>query len=150
MPRAFLRTCTKYRATPKPLSIPFNELPFQIQEAEENFTNHLKINQDKYLPKEDISLDDVVITEKVTNLTTFAAQSGLKKVPCPVVPTALVSQEIIPPSSEPVKGKEKVEGKLSSSIFYFSLLYLFHSGIQYKKNGLKTQKMHFLPVIELM
>ena len=111
------------------MSIPFNELPFQIQEAEENFTNHLKINQDKYLPKEDISLDDVVITEKVTNLTTFAAQSGLKKVPCPVVPTALVSQEIIPPSSsEPVKEKEKVEGKLSST-FYFSLIYLFHSGI---------------------
>merc|ERR1712008_7045 len=69
----------------------------QVQEAEENFTNHLKINQDEYLPKEDISLDDVVITEKVTNLTTFAAQSGLKKVPCPVVLTALVSQEIIPP-----------------------------------------------------
>ena len=113
MPKAFLRTCTKDRATPKPLSIPFNELPLQIQEAEENFTNHLKINQDKYLPKEDISLDDVVITEKVTNLTTFAAQSGLKKVSCPVVPTALVSQEIIPPSSEPVKEKEKVEGKLS-------------------------------------
>ena len=110
------------------MSIPLNELPFQIQEAEENFTNHLKINQDKYLPKEDISLDDVVITEKVTNLTTFAAQSGLKKVPCPVVPTALVSQEIIPPSSEPVKEKEKVEGKLSRR-FYFSLIYLFISGI---------------------
>ena len=88
----------------------------------------MKINQDKYLPKEDISLDDVVITEKVTNLTTFAAQSGLKKVPCPVVPTALVSQEIIPPSSEPVKEKEKVEGKLSRR-FYFSLVYLFISGI---------------------
>ena len=119
----FLRTCTKDRAKPEPLSIILNELPFQIQEAEENFTNHLKINQDKYLPKEDISLDDVVITEKVTNLTTFAAQSGLKKVPCPVVPTALVSQEIIAPSSEPVKEKEKVEGKLScfilASYIYF-------------------------------
>ena len=126
MPRAFLRT---FKIEPRPnlCRYPINELPFQIQEAEENFTNHLKINQDKYLPKEDISLDDVVITEKVTNLTTFAAQSGLKKVPCPVVPTALVSQEIIAPSSEPVKEKEKVEGKLSSS-FYFSLLYLFHSG----------------------
>ena len=89
----------------------------------------MKINQDKYLPKEDISLEDVVITEKVTNLTTFAAQSGLKKVPCPVVPTSLVSQEIIPPSSsEPVKDKEKVEGKLSTS-FYSSLLYSFHSGL---------------------
>ena len=126
LPRAFLGTCTKDRAMPNFLSIHLNKLPFQIQEAEENFTNHLKINQDKYLPKEDISLDDVVITEKVTNLTTFAAQSGLKKVPCPVVPTSLVSQEIIPPSSEPVKEKEKVEGKLSST-FYFSLIYLFHS-----------------------
>ena len=127
LPRAFLGTCTKDRAMPNFLSIHLNKLPFQIQEAEENFTNHLKINQDKYLPKEDISLDDVVITEKVTNLTTFAAQSGLKKVLCPVVPTALVSQEIIPPSSsEPVKEKEKVEGKLSST-FYFSLIYLFHS-----------------------
>merc|ERR1712048_433605 len=55
----------------------------QTYEAEENFTNHLKVSQDKYLPKEDISLDDVVVTEKVTNLTTFAA---LKKVPCPVSP----------------------------------------------------------------
>jgi hypothetical protein len=76
----------------------------------------LKINQDKYLPKEDISPDDVVITEKVTNLTTFAAQ--LKKVPCPVVPTTLVLQEITSPSSEPVKEKDKVEGN-----------YLLHSFI---------------------
>ena len=83
-----------------------------INEAEENFTNHLKVSQDKYLPKEDISLDDVVVTEKVTNLTTFAAQ--LKKVPCPVVPT--LSQEITPPSL-PEKEEKKVEGNLVNFSF---------------------------------
>ena len=64
------------------------------------------------MPKEDISLDDVVVTEKVTNLTTFAAQ--LKKVPCPVVPT--LSQEITPPSL-PEKEEKKVEGNLVNSSF---------------------------------
>ena len=88
----------------------------EIYEAEENFTNHLKVSQDKYLPKEDISLDDVVVTEKVTNLTTFAAQ--LKKVPCPVVPTLSLPQEITPPPV-PEKEEKKVEGNL----IFFSVIY---------------------------
>ena len=62
------------------------------------------------MPKEDISLDDVVVTEKVTNLTTFAAQ--LKKVPCPVVPTLSLPQEITPPPPVPEKEEKKVEGNL--------------------------------------
>ena len=77
-------------------------------EAEENFTNHLKVSQDKYLPKEDIIVDDIVVTEKVTNLTTFAV---LKKVPCPVSP---IQQEVtIPPPSnvEPEIEEKNIKGK---------------------------------------
>ena len=79
-------------------------------EAEENFTNHLKVSQDKYLPKEDIIVDDIVVTEKVTNLTTFSA---LKKVPCPVSP--LQQQDLTnspPPSNvEPETEEKNIKGK---------------------------------------